>query len=135
MRASEMLVAVLIPLGFFLMVFGIIYMYKRENLAMIEKGMNPKELVNRPAPYKNLKWGLLLIGAGAGLFLAFMLDSYVLPHNYIQETVGVDIRHHRTDNNSAIYFSLIAIGGGLGLFGSYRMEKKWWDENKTNNQL
>jgi len=35
-----------------------------------------------------------------------------------------------TNENPAIYFSLIAIGGGLGLFGSYKMEKKWWDENK-----
>lgn len=135
MQASEMLVAVLIPLGFFLLIFGIIYMYKRENLAMIEKGMNPKEFANRPAPFKNLKWGLLLIGAGAGLFLAYMMDSYVLPHTYFQETIGNDIHRHRSDGNPAIYFALIAIGGGLGLFGSYKIEKKWWDENKTSNQL
>ncbi len=118
MHAPEMLVAVMIPLGFFLMVFGIIYMYKRENLAMIEKGMNPKESRNRPAPYKNLKWALLLIGAGLGLFFAYLLDNYVLTDN-------------RGDGkNAPIYFALIAIGGGLGLFGSYRMEKKWWDDNK-----
>jgi amino acid transporter len=122
MHASEMLVAVLIPLGFFLMIFGIIYMYKRENLAMIEKGMNPKENRDRPAPYKNLKWGLLLIGAGAGLFLAYLLDNFILPSNQ---------GFHGHDGNEAIYFSLIAIGGGLGLFGSYKMEKKWWEENKT----
>src|SRR5689334_17726137 len=116
MHAPEMLVAVMIPLGFFLMIFGIIYMYKRENLAMIEKGMNPKENRNRPAPYKNLKWAMLMIGSGVGLFCAYMLDNYVLsPGN---------INHH--DENVPIYFSLIAIGGGLGLFGSYRMEKKWW---------
>lgn len=121
MHAPEMLVAVLIPLGFFLMVFGIIYMYKRENLAMIEKGMNPKENRNRPAPYKNLKWALLLIGSGIGLFLAYLLDNYML-----QRPGGI----HGHDGNEAIYFSLIAIGGGLGLFGSYKMEKKWWDDNK-----
>jgi hypothetical protein len=121
MQAPEMLVAVLIPLGFFLMIFGIVYMYKRENLAMIEKGMNPKESRERPAPYKNLKWGLLLIGAGAGLFLAYILDNYML--------AGTGRRYHH-DGNEAIYFALIAIGGGLGLFGSYKMEKKWWDENE-----
>ena len=38
MHATEMLVAVLIPLSFFALVFGIVYMHKRENLAMIEKG-------------------------------------------------------------------------------------------------
>lgn len=122
MHASEMLVAVSIPLGFFLMIFGIVYMYKRENLAMIEKGMNPKENRNRPAPYKNLKWGLLLMGAGVGLFLAYLLDNYVLPQN------GIGVHGH--NGNEAIYFSLIAIGGGLGLFGSYRIEKKWWEDNK-----
>ena len=132
MHASEMLVAVLIPLGFFLMLFGIIYMHKRENLAMIEKGMNPKENRDRPAPYKNLKWGLLLIGAGTGLFLAYMMDTYFLQHVINTETIGGNTYHHRDDENPAIYFALIAIGGGLGLFGSYKMEKKWWDENKTN---
>lgn len=121
MHAPEMLVAVLIPLGFFLMIFGIIYMHKRENLAMIEKGMNPKENRDRPAPYKNLKWGLLLIGAGAGLFLAYLMDNFILTSNP---------GSHGHDGNEAIYFSLIAIGGGLGLFGSYKMEKKWWEENK-----
>lgn len=106
MHATEMLVAVLVPLGGMAMIFGIVYLIKRENLAMIEKGMNPK--IDRPVPYKNLKWGLLLVGAGLGLFLAYMLDRYVL----------------RDMDNPAIYFALIAIGGGSGLIGSYRVEKK-----------
>jgi hypothetical protein len=130
MHAAQMLVAILIPLGFFLMVFGIIYMHKRENLAMIEKGMNPKESVSRPAPYKNLKWGLLLIGAGAGLFLAYMLDIYALPHTYETYTFENRSYNRRTDENPAIYFALIAMGGGLGLFQSYKIEKQWWDANK-----
>ena len=109
MHATEMLVAVLIPLSFFAMVFGIIYMHKRENLAMIEKGLNPKEFANRPVPYKNLKWGLLLIGAGLGLLIAFFVDIAFIPTRI--EPV-------------AVYFSLIAVGGGLGLVSSYRIEKK-----------
>jgi uncharacterized iron-regulated membrane protein len=104
------IVGVLISLGFFAMIFGIVYMYKRENLAMIEKGMNPKEYANRPAPYRNLKWGLLLVGAGMGLLLAYILDQYVLVRS-------------RYDNE-AIYFALIAIGGGLGLISSYKIEKR-----------
>ena len=106
------------------MIFGIFYLKTRQNLAMIEKGMNPKEFANRPAPYKNLKWALLLIGAGIGLFLAFILDNHILPAQVVNQF------GNRRDENVPIYFSLIAIGGGLGLFGSYRMEKKWWDENK-----
>jgi hypothetical protein len=109
MHGAEMLIPILVPLGFFALIFGIVYMNKRENLAMIEKGMNPKEWANRPAPYKNLKWGLLLVGAGIGLFLAYFLNEQILK---------VD------EDNPAIYFSLIAIGGGLGLISSYRIEKK-----------
>lgn len=120
MQAAEALVPITMFAGGFAMIFGIVYLKTRQNLAMIEKGMNPKEFANRPAPYKNLKWALLLIGSGIGLFAAYMLDNYVL-------SSGV-----HSDENPAIYFSLIAIGGGLGLLGSYKMEKKWWDENKNN---
>ena len=118
MQASEVLIPITLFAGGFAMVFGIVYLRTRQNLAMIEKGMNPKEFANRPAPYKNLKWALLLIGSGVGLFLAYMLDNYVIMDSG---------RHH--EENPAIYFSLIAIGGGLGLLGSYKMEKKWWDSN------
>jgi hypothetical protein len=108
MHGDEILVPIVLFAGCFSMVFGIVYLRTRQNLAMIEKGMNPKEFTNRPAPYRNLKWGLLLVGAGIGLFLAYFLSTYVL-----KET-----------ENPAIYFSLIGIGGGLGLIGSYRIEKK-----------
>ncbi len=112
MNAQEMLVAIMIPLSFFALVFGIIYMQKKENLAMLEKGFNPRDRSHRPipTPYKNLKWGLLLVGAGMGLLFAFFID-----HN------TPDI--HGGDN-VPIYFSLIAIGGGLGLVGSFFAEKK-----------
>ena len=129
MHGAEALIPITMFAGGFAMVFGIVYLKTRQNLAMIEKGMNPKEFANRPAPYKNLKWALLLIGAGIGLFLAYMLDTYLLSNIVTTETIGNSTyRHH--DDNPSIYFALIAIGGGLGLFGSYRMEKKWWDENK-----
>src|SRR5215510_9098287 len=131
MSGPEVLVPTVMFAGGFAMVFGIVYLRTKQNMAMIEKGMNPKEFANRPAPYKNLKWALLFIGAGAGLLVAYLLDVYVLQHNYFQETISGNIYRHRTDENPAIYFALIAIGGGLGLFGSYKMEKKWWDDNKT----
>ena len=118
---GEYLIPIVMFAGGFAMIFGIYYLKTRQNLAMIEKGMNPKEFANRPAPYKNLKWALLLIGSGAGLFLAYLMDNYMLP----QEN-----HFGNPDKNIPIYFALIAIGGGLGLFGSYRIEKKWWDDNK-----
>jgi len=43
------------------------------------------------------------------LFLAYLLHEQIL---------------HVREDNPAIYFSLIAIGGGLGLITSYRIEKK-----------
>jgi hypothetical protein len=136
MNGGEAIVFLTMFAGGFAMIFGIVYLRTRQNMAMIEKGMNPKEVANRPAPYKNLKWALLLIGAGAGLFLAYILDTYLLPHSYMVETFGINTYRHRTgdDGTPAIYFALIAIGGGLGLFGSYKMEKKWWDENKITKQ-
>ena len=117
MHGSEMMVAILIPISFFAMVFGVVYLFKKENLAMIEKGMNPKDKLFRPAPFRSLKWGLLLLGAGMGLLIAFFIDMN-LP--YRVEPVG-------------IYFALIAMGGGLGLIGSYFVEKKHWYDKKGIN--
>ena len=105
-----MMTGIIICLGFFAMVFGIVYLYKRERMAMIERGMDPRRYKPQSAPYQNLKWGLLLIGAGVGLFLAYLLDR-----------TAFDATRY---DNEAIYFALIAIFGGLGLFASYRIEKK-----------
>ena len=131
MHNGEVLIPIVMFAGAFAMIFGIVYLRTRQNLAMIEKGMNPKEFANRPAPYKNLKWALLFIGAGIGLFLAYMLDNYVLQHAVTTQVINGNTYHHNDSGNEAIYFSLIAIGAGLGLFGSYRIEKKWWEENKV----
>ena len=102
---------IIISLGFFAMIFGIVYLYKRERMAMIERGMDPRRYKPQSAPYQTLKWGLLLMGAGTGLFFAFLLDRLAFKSEYY-------------DHNPAIYFSMIAIFGGLGLFTSFRMEKK-----------
>jgi len=102
-------IPILLGLGAFAMVFGLRYLRNKENMAMIEKGMDPQLNAARPAPYRNLKWGLLLVGAGIGLFLAYILHEQILK-----------VR----EDNPAIYFSLIAVGAGLGLITSYRIEKK-----------
>jgi len=106
------LIPILVPLGAFAMVFGIYYLRTRENMALIEKGMNPKQFANRPAPYRNLKNGLLFLGAGLGLLVAFIIDNNMYPRDDFH------------DNNPAIYFACIAIGGGLGLIASYAIEKR-----------
>lgn len=95
-------------------------------MAMIEKGLDPKlKQERRPAPFRNLKWGLLLVGAGLGLFVAYLMDNFML-YNI----------HHLTANesndgaNAPIYFALIAIGGGIGLILSYKIERKNLPDNK-----
>jgi len=168
----DALIPMVIMTTMFAMIFGIVYIRSRENMAMIEKGLNPRLKDTSPRPFLNLKWGLLLMGSGAGLLLAYIVDRTVLPHNKNAEqssitiresetgkqtvtvndstrngadsahknkvvSVGADdddiirngdvvkIRSHRSENE-AIYFALIAIGGGLGLFLSYRIEKREW---------
>jgi len=110
---SWVLIPILIPLSMFAMVFGIVYLRNRERMSMIERGMDPR--INKPkkSGYNTftLTWGLLLMGAGVGLFLAYLLDHTLF--------ASVD----RDTDNPAIYFALIAICGGAGLFLSYKIEK------------
>jgi len=110
MNGPEVLIPLTIFAGGFALIFGIVYMKTRENLAMLEKGFNPKEHSNRPAPFKSLKLGLLLIGAGLGLLIAYILD--------------LNMRDGNHNEHPPLYFALIAIGGGLGLIVSYAIEKR-----------
>ncbi|MBB3054466.1 DUF6249 domain-containing protein [Mucilaginibacter gotjawali] len=120
-RAAELgvMAGIIVPLALFAMIFGIVYLAKRERLAMIERGMDPRRYKPQSAPFQTLKWGLLLIGAGTGLFLAYVLDH----------TLFSKISDMEDGGNVAIYFALIAIFGGSGLFLSYRIEKKEADKN------
>lgn len=185
---SENLVPIVIMTGMFAMIFGIVYIRSRENMAMIDRGLNPRNRDASPRPFANLKWGLLLIGSGLGLLLAYIIDNTMLDHNRHNSGAHFAIGRHHTfgghrrdaikdagmnlrdttavskdsthltgtqnvtvssdaDNeeshsiaevggqesdNPAIYFALIAIGGGLGLFFSYRIEKKEWLDKRIN---
>jgi len=104
MHDVRVLIPIFVCLGAFAMIFGIAYLRTRENLAILEKGKDPRT----PRPYRSLKTGLLLIGAGLGLLLAYLID------------INVD----RMNDNPFIYFSLIAICGGAGLVASFFIEKK-----------
>jgi len=107
-------------------IFGNRYIRNRENMAMIEKGMDPKIKPERPrpAPFRNLKWGLLLVGGGGGLLVAYLLDNTLLYKvgHYVSKWDNGD--YEVNGANVSLYFAFIAIGGGLGLITSYRIEKK-----------
>ena len=177
---SENLVPMVVMTGMFAMIFGIAYLRNRENMAMVEKGLNPRQRDASPRPFLNLKWGLLMMGCGLGLLFAYIIDNTLLNHNKAGSGTHITLLGHRTgnknkitavidsgghgkdtsivakndevqtgdegtleahsvaeihgnsDENVVIYFALIAIGGGLGLFFSYRIEKKEWLDKKIN---
>ena len=110
MQGPEIMIPITLFAGGFAMIFGIVYLKTKENLAMVEKGMNPKERMHRPAPFKSLKLGLLLLGAGMGLLTAYVIDLNIGKPPY--------------EDHPPLYFALIAIGGGIGLILSYSIEKK-----------
>lgn len=111
---------ILIPISFFAAVFGYVFLRSKENMALIEKGINPRKNYGGPKPYAYMKYALLLVGAGVGLATAYTLDELLF------HSMSGDGRE-----NPAIYFSLIAVGGGLGLFRAYKMEKSDMEERRN----
>jgi hypothetical protein len=122
MRGDEIM-GLLVCLSLFALIFGIFYIRNRENMALIERGINPRETPRKalPKPFTSLKYGLLILGAGVGLICAFFIDYNIhhpmMPHG----------ENQYPEDYPQIYFALIAIGGGLGLVISYLIEKKWYD--------
>ncbi len=104
---------ILIPLIIFASIFGIVYVIvtarNRERMAMIEKDVNPKDFIS-PRPPSNssgiLKWALLLVGLGFGLFIGGLLEAYTeIPEE-------------------PAYFSAALFFGGLGLVFAYMITRK-----------
>nr|WP_294796037.1 DUF6249 domain-containing protein [uncultured Mucilaginibacter sp.] len=104
------LIPIFTSLGFFLLVFGIVYLRNKEKMAMIERGMDPRLQIDKPGSRNYvLTTAMLLIGCGIGLFLAFFVEWNALPEDA---------------DATAIYFAMIAFFGGLGLLAAYLIEKK-----------
>jgi hypothetical protein len=107
---------ILIPMSFFLAVFGIVYLFlstrNKERLALIEKGADAgifmKGRQQGPSAVKViiLNLSLLLMGIGVGVFIAMLLATYT-----------------RLDRD-AIYPATIFMMAGLGLFIGFYMTKK-----------
>ena len=107
-----MLEDILIPVVVFAAIFGIIWVIfstrNRERMAMIEKGVNPKDFMaqRKISVYGIIKWALLLVGVGLGLFLGSLLDTYT----EIPEV--------------AAYFAGALLFGGLGLVLAFIITKR-----------
>jgi hypothetical protein len=102
---------ILIPLVVFAAIFGVVYVIvsarNRERMAMIEKGVSPKDFMTerRPNSYGIVKWALLLAGIGFGLFVGSLLETYTS----IQEEPA--------------YFASALFFGGVGLFIAFLIAK------------
>jgi len=108
-----MLTEILVPIAIFAAIFGIVFVVitsrNRERMAMIEKGVDPKDFlnVNRTGSiYGILKWALLLVGVGFGLFIGSLLETYT----QIAEEPA--------------YFASSLFFGGLGLAVAFLITKK-----------
>jgi FtsH-binding integral membrane protein len=106
----------LIVLIIFAAIFGIVFVIaqarNRERMAMIEKGVSPKDFMTdrRPNSYGILKWALLLVGLGFGLFIGSVLEAYT---NIPEEPA---------------YFAAALFFGGGGLFAAFLIAKKAEDK-------
>ena len=106
---------------FFATISAYIYYRSRENMALIEKGINPRQNKALPKPFASLKYGLLLVGGGVGLAVALMIDLNM------KHQILLDNGRVVNPDSDALYPALIAIGGGIGLVLSYFAERKAWD--------
>lgn len=88
-----------IPIGFFLTVFAILYVYwttrTKERLALIDKGTDASIFKINTYRFALLKWGIFLIGASIGVFSGYMLSNVV--------------------NEVVAFFTMIFFFGGIGL--------------------
>lgn len=107
---------ILIPLIIFASIFGIVFVVisarNRERMAMIDKDVNPKDFITPRTRNTHgvLKWALLLVGLGFGVFIGSLLETYTA----IQEEPA--------------YFASTLFFGGIGLFLAFLISKKAEDK-------
>lgn len=113
------LTGILVPLGAFAMIFGIVYLgitsRNRERMALIERGADPTLFeAKKKASSGTMKVGLFFLGIGFGIVVAYLLTS----------GGGMD--------NTAAYPAMIFIFGGLALVVSYLWQRKQEKEDVKN---
>ena len=95
----------LIPIAFFLSLFGITYVYfttrHRERMAMIDKGADPALFQSKSGTGGALKFGLLFVGVALGVLMGNVLD--------VTTSLKAEVS----------YFSMIFLFSGLGLLSYY----------------
>jgi hypothetical protein len=97
---------IIITLGAFVMVVYIRKYDNIERMAIIDKGLSPDLFKKERSTSGALRASLLLIGAGTGLLMGYLLEA----------AFGME--------EEVAYFSMIFIFGGLGLGIAYLIEEK-----------
>lgn len=120
MRGPEILIPLLAIGGFFASVIVWVYMHYssryKERMALLEYGKDAN-VYNPPKRESNktLKYGIVAVMVGVGIFLGNMLDG-----------LGV--------MEEAAYSSMMLLMGGVGLVGYYfLMEKKIQEDRKNES--
>ena len=116
------LVGILVPLGFFAMLFGIVYLgitsRNRERMALIERGADPTLFEAKKAENKGglFKWGLFCVGIGLGVVFAYFLSN----------GGGMD--------EDAAYPSMIFIFGGIALIAAHLWQRRE-EKEQANKEI
>ncbi len=114
----EDIARVLVPIVFFAMIFGIVYLVfssrNRERMALIERGADPTLFESRKNGVVGgvMKIGLFFMGVGVGIVVAYFLIS-----------IGM--------KEEAAYPAMIFLFGGLALILSYVWQRKNQKEDET----
>jgi hypothetical protein len=104
---------ILVPIAFFTMVFGIVYIVvrKRERMLLIQRGADASTFESKRTDTATLKWGLLFLGIGIGILLGRVFAAYTC--------LGEE----------ASYFSMICLFGGLSLVVYHFIARKTEKQN------
>jgi hypothetical protein len=99
-------------------IYGVVYLAvrRKERMALLDKGADPKIFHVQPLRTVTLKWGLLLIGVAIGIFLGNVLEYTGI---FVEEVA---------------YFSMIFLFGGIALVVSHFWEKKILDQEKKDSE-
>ncbi|MCD4677084.1 MAG: hypothetical protein K8S18_13980 [Desulfobacula sp.] len=109
---------ILVPISFFLLVYGIIHLYvrRKERLSLIEKGADASIFYSNKRIDPSLKYGLLLIGVGVGMLIG----------NFLSKTEAFN------QAEELAYFSMVFLFGGISLLIYYFINKIYDNKVEEN---
>jgi hypothetical protein len=127
---EDILIPIVAMLSICTTIFALYYLRNKENMALIEKGMNPRFSPEEPRRFSALKYGLTCAGGGLGLLVAFLIErgiakEYVEKYPYKDDSGMIAERVMRhTEDFPQLYFAFIILGAGIGLVCAYLIMRK-----------